>query len=197
MRMAVADPTPEAVVARLAPYAATFHACLAEAVARARAVFRPAPGVHRVHDPWLFAHHVRWELKQLLTERLPAGTPVAVEESTIMSSVVVHLDDLEIRVRKSEPGEVPPPGASERMIGWYAQTLDGSVSHNVLLLWHVDARLHYAGLDVAFPAGGNAYAPLVRWVVPLPETIGAADDLAIGMPSGTGEERPAAGDRAP
>jgi hypothetical protein len=176
------DETPEAIVMRLAPYAATFHECLREAIGRAREVFAPRDGTRPPFESWLFAHHVRWELKQLLHHRLPAGTPVAVEELTIMSSVVVHLDDIEIRVRKSEPGEVPPPGPSQRMQGWYAQTLDGSVAANVLL-WHVDEELEYLGLDVAFPYGGTAAAPLVRWQVPLLEVAVAApaDDLEIAL----------------
>lgn len=198
MRMAI-DPeaSPEAIVARLAPYAETFHGCVREAVARARALFAEREGRRPPFEPWLFANAVRWQLKELLAQALPPGTPIAVEEHTIMSSVVVHFEDLEIRFRKSEPGDVPAPGASRRMQRWYAQTLDGGVSRNILVLWHVDEQLGYVGLSVAFPFGGTAYAPLVDWIVPLPERAGVPDDLDISVPSPAASDGARAADSSP
>lgn len=185
MSMVLDAVTPEAIVARLSPYAPIFHECLAGAVLRARTMFE-APEGERPQEPWLFANRVRYELKQLLIAALPPGTPIAVEEQTIMSSVVVHLEDLELRFRKSEPGDVPAPGASQRMRRWYAQTLDGGVAHNILVLWHVDDRLEYVGLSVAFPFGGTSYAPLVDWIVPLPRHVGVPEDLDITVPAAEG-----------
>jgi hypothetical protein len=183
MRMSeLDDETPEVLVARVGLYAPVFHRALRGAIETARAYFRRAGGAARPFEPWLFAHLVRYELKQRLCDSLPPGTPISIDGDTIMSSVVVHLTDLEIRVRKSAPGEVPPPGPSERMLGWYAQTLDGGVAHNLLMLWHVDEGLSYAGVDIAFPYGGTAYAPLVRWVVPLADVVSGADDLDITLP---------------
>jgi hypothetical protein len=198
MRMTHPTETPEAIIGRLAPYSSVFHACWREAVREAREQF-PLEGERRPSfEPWLFAHRARWAFKRLLQEQLPPGTPIVIDGDTIMSSVIVRLDDLVIRFRKSKPGEVPPPGSSTKMQGWYAQTLDGSVEHHLLALWHVDETLHYGGLDIAFPSGGTAYTTITRWVVPLLESVGAADDLPISLPATADAESEAeGGDRAP
>ena len=180
--MTRAEDTPEAVLAHLAPYASIFHECWERAIAEARDNF-PLLGTSRpTFEPWLFAHLARWAFKRHLAEQLPPGTPIIVDGKTIMSSVIVRLDDMVIRFRKSEPGEVPPAGSSTKMQGWYAQTLDGGVERNLLALWHVDDALAYTGLDLAFPSGGTAYTPITRWVVPLVARAGVRDDLPITRP---------------
>lgn len=177
--------SPEAVLALLAPYASTFHECWRLAVDDARAHFEKVPDERLAREPWLFAHHARWSFKRHLADHLPPGTPIVLDYKTIMSSAIVRLGDLVVRFRKSDPGDVPPPGSSTTMQRWYAQTLDGSVETHVLALWHVDKALRYTGLDIALPCGGSAYAPLVEWVAPLGEGVGVADDLAITLrPSG-------------
>jgi hypothetical protein len=175
--------SPEAILALLAPYAPVFHDCWRGAVAEARQQFPVDGGRRPTFEPWLFAHLARWAFKRLLQERLRPGTPIDIDGDTIMSSVVVRLDDLVLRFRKSEPGEVPPAGSSTKMQGWYAQTLDGAVERHLLVLWHVDTALEYVGLDLAFPAGGTAYTPITRWVVPLVEYAAHRDDLPIELPS--------------
>lgn len=182
IRMSRPEDTPEAILALLAPYTLTFHECWRKAVEDARAQFRKVGDTPPPFDPWLFAHLARWAFKRLLQERLPPGTPIHVEDKTIMSSVIVRLDDVVVRFRKSEPGEVPPPGSSTKMQGWYAQTLDGRVERHLLALWHVDDALEYTGLDLAFPSGGTAHMTITRWVVPLVEPVGVADDLPITRP---------------
>ncbi len=181
MRMTNADETPEAIIVGLAPYSMVLHDCLRHAVDDARDQFPLEDGVRSTFEPWLFAHHVRWAFKRRLQAQLPPGTPITVDGDTIMSSVIVRLDDVVLRFRKSEPGEVPPPGSSTKMQMWYAQTLDGAVERHLLALWHVDDALRYTGLDIAFPSGGTAYTTITRWMVPLIEAIGAPDDLAIAL----------------
>lgn len=114
----------------------------------ARGVFWDLDGQQLLpYEPWLFCHHTRAHAINNLAADLADYPDITIDTKTIMSSVLLRTDDgLELLFRKSDEGDVPVVGPSEKRQRWCAQTLpglyEGLENLHLIATWDVDPDTH-------------------------------------------------------
>jgi hypothetical protein len=131
-------------------------------------------GLQASFDPWLHAHLVRHYVKlDLRNHELEAED--FKPENLAMSGLSFRIGRWFLRMRKSERGEVPPPGHSRILNEYYRQQkLPGEFSetHNLLLLWHANFIGDFKGLSLVYPLT----ADVIRWKADIPHPAQTVDE---------------------
>ena len=154
--------TPEGALRRLQPISERIYRAWRAAIVSARAVFRDEDGKERLpHEPWLFCHLVRTHAINNLVAELASVPGVEVKTDTIMSSVMIRTSDgIQLLFRKSDEGEVPVVGPSEKRQRWCAQPFPGLEEEldelHLIATWDVDPDSHeLVDFLISMPAHGG------------------------------------------
>jgi hypothetical protein len=139
-------------------------------------------------DTYLHPALVRWYAKRYLND---AGTSVSDDMDAEFSrdelannGLLVSYRDVQIRVLKSDDGELPVPGRSRVKQAFYNQQLafrftpDGETSTfrlNLVLLWDVDHNFNLSSLVLVMPGSGGLTRASVDeyWRTTLPVPLAA------------------------
>jgi len=191
--LAPEPPDPDRVLNDLAGIGPTIYEALEDAAISARGFFDArGEGV----EPYHFASHVRYDARQYLVRR---GHNVDFELGDLPNNgLMLTYSRYCIRIRKSDEGDVPIPGASTVLQRFYHQlslrfgNAQLSKPINLLILWDV-LKPSYAlagDLLLVYPTGGAITRDSVTysWMVSLPHPaasrpvqppVPGAEDLAV------------------
>jgi hypothetical protein len=123
-------------------------------------------GDDRHEDPWFFLHQVRRRACRLLMDDgLQALNEDGDRGALPMSAIVVHHQNLAIRVMhaqphggsRDQPREIPSPGRSGLRQDFWSQrpAIPGLETDNLLLLWLDDGVRLRARMTLVRPLGGS------------------------------------------
>lgn len=137
-------------------------------------------------DSFLFPNLVRFEAKLHL---LAAGQDVFETEILSNNGLVMRHLEYQLRLLKSDHGELPTPGHSRRKQAYYSQQLeffaplaDEPVEMvNLVVLWDVDSNWNLSGLDLVYPkSGGHTKASVSSfWDIPLEHPVISLDSASV------------------
>lgn len=166
---------PEAVAADLEAVVPTIWRALEVGTLRARDFFEERDlGV----DSFLFPNLVRYEAKLFLVD---AGQEVFETEILSNNGLIMRHLEYQLRLLKSDNGELPTPGQSRRKQAYYSQQLeffapiaDEPVEMvNLVVLWDVDSHFNLSELTLVYPkSGGQTKASVSAfWKLPLEHPV--------------------------
>lgn len=180
-------PSPDIVVSELEPVTPTLYWAMEVGTERGRIYFdqrslRP--------EPFLFANIVRYEARTILED---AGVSTGFDLDDLANNgMSIRYCSYVLRVRKTDDGQAPVPGRSQRLQAFYHQLELGllgpvsSESLNLLVLWNVDHRFL---LDPVFTLacprqGGQTRSSVANhWSVPMANPAFVdAPALPVGRP---------------
>lgn len=180
-------PVPEDVLSKLSPLFTTLYASLEDALQKTKEYF---DGLDRETDRYLAPNFVRYHAKWNLAQE---GRQVEEEEA--QDYELQHLPSnglsltcggYQIRILKSDDGELPVPGPSKRRQEFWNQlsinfgddpTSSSESSFlpalNLVVLWDVDASYHLKTLKLSCPKSGSTTKDSVSdyWTVVIPHPV--------------------------
>lgn len=162
---------PNAVVADLKAVVPIMWAALEVGTLRSREYF---DGRGLDVDSFLFPNIVRFEAKLHL---IAAGEDVFETEILSNNGLVMRHLEYQLRLLKSDNGELPTPGRSKRKQAYYSQQLEFFAplvgepleTVNLVVLWDVDSNWNLSCLELVYPkSGGHTKASVSAfWDIPL------------------------------
>lgn len=186
-------PTPEQILAKLSPLLPLLFQAIESSIVRTRDFFDN--GNAGKVDLALAPNLVRFYAKQYFKEK---GQEVEANEVVGMdplanNGLLLRFGKYCIRILKSDHGDLPTPGHSRTKQNFYQQMLPFGMPEpfgkslaetlNLIVLWNVDARYGFQGLNLACPKWGDNRKNSVEayWQVPVPYLV--CDISAFTLPS--------------
>jgi hypothetical protein len=155
-------PQVQVVLADLSPYFSTFYSAFEAASHNGRGYFEERS---LNFDRWLYADLVRHWVKEALNQN---ALKAEYEPQDLGNSgIQLMIKQWFVRVRKSLNGEVPLPGRSKRLQGYYRQlplSEEFSDMYNLLLLWNTTPAGDFKNLSLVYPIA----AGVAKWRVEIP-----------------------------